>query len=84
MPSGNTSVELTRSFLVVTISSIKVRDCNVVVVAFRTMFCILNMSKTERSFSLFLLNDDRRPFKSSPIEKPQLKSPNKAMFDDFN
>lgn len=84
MLSGNMSVELTRFFLVVTISSTKVRDFNVVDVAFRTMFCILNMSKIERSFSLFLLNDDRRPFKSSPIEKPQLKSPNKAMLDDFN
>lgn len=84
MPSGNTSVKLTRSFLIVTIRSIKVRDVNVVLVAFCTMFYILNMSKIERSFSLFLLNEDGRPFKSSPMEKSQLKSPNKTMFDDFN
>lgn len=77
-------MKLTRSFLVVTIRSIKERDVNVVLVAFCTMFCILNMSKIERSFSLFLLNEDGRPFKSSPMEKSQLKSPNKTTFDDFN
>ena len=42
IPRGNTSMVLTRSFLVVTVRSIKVRDVKVILVASCTTSCVLS------------------------------------------
>ena len=46
IPRGNTSVVLTRSFLVVTVRSIKVRDVKVILVASCTTPCMLRTVPT--------------------------------------
>ena len=54
IPKGKAFEMLIRSFLVVTIRLIRVRDVIVVLVASCTTFCIPNRSKTEQSFSAFV------------------------------
>ena len=69
-----------RSFLVVTIRSSKELDVGVTLVFSVTTFGILNISKIDRRFSVFVLNLEY-PFKSL---KSQSKSPDKTTFDVFN
>jgi len=69
-----------RSFLVVTIRSKEGLFVGLTLVFSVTTFCLLNISKIDRSFSAFVLNLGYR-FQSL---KSQLKSPNKTVFDVFN
>jgi len=81
IPKGKAPEMLIRSFLVVTIRSIRVRDVIVVLVASCTTFCIPNRSKTEQSFSAFVYTG----ISGLPLfKRSQLKSPSKMMFDDFS
>ena len=77
IPKGNTPVALTRSFLVVTIRSIKELDVVVCLVASCMTFYILNISKMERSLLVFALN---KPL----VEKSQLKFLIRKMLEDFS
>ena len=81
IPKGKAPEMLIRSFLVVTIRSIRVRDAKRCTRGDKNNYYIANRSKTEQSFSAFVYTG----ISGLPLfKRSQLKSPSKMMFDDFS